>query len=68
MRISAVTEKHEEVIREFYLRPDGIQIIQEITGLSYKTITSYALKRLGLRRRGVLKIIHPKNIEQPPSS
>lgn len=53
MRISAVTEKHEEVIREFYLQPDGIKIIQKITGLSYKTITSYALKHLGLRRRWI---------------
>ncbi len=51
MRVSAVTEKHEEVIKEFYLEPDGIEIIRKMTGLSYGTITSYALKRLGLKRR-----------------
>ena len=49
--ISAVTEKHAEVIKEFYLEPDGTQLIQEMTGLSYGTITSYALKRFGLKRR-----------------
>ncbi len=58
MRISAVTEKHEEVIREFYLRPDGIEIIRMITGLSYKTITSYALRHLGLRRRWMKTMGH----------
>jgi hypothetical protein len=51
MRISAVTEKHAEIIKGFYLEPDGVEIIQEMTGLSYGTITSYALKRFGLKRR-----------------
>ncbi len=64
MRISAVTEKHEEVIREFYLEPDGIEIIRKMTGLSYGTITSYALKRLGLRRRGVLKQLPVQKINR----
>ena len=55
IRIAALTEKHKEVIGKFYLDPDGIRIIQKITGLGYPAITSYALKRLGLKRRGVLK-------------
>lgn len=41
------------MIKEFYLEPDGIQLIQEMTGLSYGTITSYALKRFGLKRRRI---------------
>jgi hypothetical protein len=39
MRISAVTEKQAEVIREFYLEPGGVEIIQEMTGLSYGTLS-----------------------------
>jgi hypothetical protein len=50
MRHSAVTEKHTEIIKEFYLEPDGIELIQEMTGLSYGTIMAYAARHLGLKR------------------
>jgi hypothetical protein len=65
MRISAVTENHAEVIKEFYLEPDGVEIIQEITGLSYGTITSYALKRFGLKRRPLKKRAPELESENP---
>jgi hypothetical protein len=35
MRIPAVPEKHGEVIKEFYLETDGVEIIQKMTGRSY---------------------------------
>ncbi len=68
MRTSAVTEKHEEVIREFYLELDGLEIIQEMTGLTEKTISAFATKHLGLRKRDRVRASHTKHTRRKPVS
>ena len=46
--------------------PDGVKIIQAMTGLSYGTIASYVLKRLGLKRRWKKRPAQKKDREAEP--